>query len=82
MQASRLPGGKRKVTRVSEINGMEGEAIQMHDLFSYEQKGVDTEGHAVGTFHVMGIRPRCAERIESRGVKLPNDLFARREIAS
>src|SRR5215218_10562680 len=77
IQASRLPGGKRKVTRVSEISGMEGEQITMHDIFSYEQKGVDEAGHAIGTFTVCGIRPRCCDRIESRGIMLPSDLFLR-----
>ena len=78
VQASRLPGGKRKVTRVSEISGMEGEQITMHDIFSFEQQGMDENGHAVGQFVCHGIRPRCSERIEQRGIKLPMDLFARR----
>jgi pilus assembly protein CpaF len=78
IQARRVTGGKRKVTAVSEIVGMEGENIQMHDLFSYEQSGVDEHGHAVGRFISTGIRPKVAERIESRGTRLPSDLFARR----
>jgi pilus assembly protein CpaF len=78
IQARRITGGKRKVTAVSEIVGMEGDNIQMHDLFAYEQTGVDAEGHAVGRFISTGIRPKCAERIESRGTRLPADLFARR----
>jgi pilus assembly protein CpaF len=78
VQARRITGGKRKVTSVSEIVGMEGDNIQMHDLFYYEQTGVNGEGNAVGRFVCNGIRPRCAERIESRGLKLPTDLFARR----
>jgi pilus assembly protein CpaF len=78
IQARRVTGGKRKVTAVSEIVGMEGENIQMHDLFAYEQSGVDAAGHAVGRFISTGIRPKVAERIESRGTRLPSDLFARR----
>jgi pilus assembly protein CpaF len=77
VQASRLAGGKRKVTRVSEITGMEGEQIQMHDLFAFEQRDVDSNGHATGQFVCSGIRPRCVERIEHRGIRLPSDLFAR-----
>src|SRR6201987_3033716 len=50
VQASRLPGGKRKVTRVSEISGMEGDQVTMHDIFSFEQQGVDANGHTVGQF--------------------------------
>lgn len=80
VQAQRLPGGKRKVTRVSEITGMEGENIMMHDIFVFEQTGVDANGHATGNFTVSGIRPQCTQRIEHRGIKLPADLFHRRVI--
>jgi len=80
IQVRRITGGRRKVTSVSEIVGMEGDSVQMHDLFVYEQTGVDPEGHAIGRFSATGIRPRTAERIESRGIHLPADLFARRVI--
>src|SRR5438045_3846492 len=48
IQAQRMMGGKRKIVSVSEITGMEGEQIQMHDLFIFEQTGVDENGHAAG----------------------------------
>jgi len=80
VQAQRLPGGKRKVTRVSEIAGMEGENLLIHDLFSFEQTGLDENGCAVGHFLCHGIRPKCAERIESRGTRLGPDMFMRRTI--
>lgn len=80
VQARRLTGGRRKITTVSEITGMEGDHIQMHDLFAFEQESVDGDGHATGRFIATGIRPRCAERIEHRGIKLPADLFTRREL--
>ena len=80
VQSRRLTGGRRKVVSVSEITGMEGEQIQMHDLFAFEQTGVDVDGHATGRFMATGIRPRSAERIENRGIRLPSDLFLRRHI--
>ncbi|HEX4055826.1 MAG TPA: CpaF family protein [Tepidisphaeraceae bacterium] len=80
VQATRLTGGKRKVTRVTEITGMEGDGIQAHDIFQYEQTGVDGNGQAIGCFTVCGIRPRCCDKIESRGVPLPAELFQRRKI--
>jgi pilus assembly protein CpaF len=82
IQVQRLPGGKRKVTRVSEIVGMEAENLLLHDLFSFEQTGVDENGCAVGQFLCHGLRPKCVERIESRGTRLPADLFLRRTIAA
>src|SRR5690349_15865173 len=46
VQAQRLTGGKRKVTRVSEITGMEGDQIQLQDIFTFEQTGLDEGGMA------------------------------------
>jgi pilus assembly protein CpaF len=80
VQARRLTGGRRRIVSVSEITGMEGEQIQMHDLFVYEQTGVDSDGHSTGAFKCNGIRPRCAERIEHRGIRLPADLFQGRKL--
>ena len=80
VQTRRLPGGRRKIVSVSELAGMEGDGIQMHDLFLFEQTGVDADGHALGHFICTGIRPRCHERIESRGIRLPVELFQRRAI--
>jgi pilus assembly protein CpaF len=80
VQARRLAGGKRKIIAVSEITGMEGDNVTMHDLFTFEQRGVDSDGNALGVFVVHGIRPRCADKIERRGLLLPADLFHRREI--
>ncbi|MEO6436998.1 MAG: CpaF family protein [Tepidisphaeraceae bacterium] len=80
VQAQRMMGGRRKVVSVSEITGMEGDQIQMHDLFLYEQTGVDEHGHAEGRFISTGIRPRVVQRIEHAGMRLPNDWFSRKVI--
>jgi pilus assembly protein CpaF len=80
VQAQRLMGGRRKVVSVSEITGMEGDQIQMHDLFLFEQTGVDEHGHAQGRFVATGIRPRLVQRIEHAGMRLPPEWFARRVI--
>ncbi len=80
VQVARLQGGQRKLIRISEITGMEGDIISMHDLFAFKQTGVDAEGAAHGYFFATGIRPRCLERLEAAGVGLPLDLFERRVI--
>ncbi|MBC8107108.1 MAG: CpaF family protein [Anaerolineae bacterium] len=81
VQTTRLTGGRRKVTNISEITGTEGEQIQMHDLFVFEQTGVDANGHADGRFITTGIRPRVAERMEHFGVRVPAELFRRGAVA-
>jgi pilus assembly protein CpaF len=78
IQASRLIGGARKIVKISEITGMEGDVISMHDLFVYKQTGLDANRVAQGYFHTTGIRPKCLERLESAGIRLPVEMFERR----
>ena len=78
VQVSRLMGGARKVIKVSEVTGMEGDSIVMHDLFAFKQTGVDEARKAQGYFHATGIRPYCLERLAALGVPLPSNLFERR----
>jgi pilus assembly protein CpaF len=78
VQVARLQGGARRVVKVSEITGMEGEVVAMQDIFAYKQTGVDDKGRAQGYFHCTGIRPKCLDRLESSGVRVPFELFERR----
>ena len=78
VQAVRLTGGSRKITRISEITGMEGDVLTMHDIYSFKQTGVDSERRAVGYFQSTGIRPSCLERLESAGLPLPVEMFEER----
>jgi pilus assembly protein CpaF len=78
IQASRLQGGPRKVTSVSEVIGMEGDTIIMQEIFAFRQTGVDANGRAHGEFIATGIRPSFMDRLEQTGCHLPNDLFIQR----
>jgi pilus assembly protein CpaF len=78
IQIARLHGGARKIIKISEITGMEGDIISMHDLFAYKQTGVDPEGNAQGYFYSTGIRPQCMDTLQAAGVTLPVELFERR----
>lgn len=82
VQAARLTGGARKVIKISEITGMEGENITMHDLFVFRQTGLSADGVATGSFICTGIRPHCLEHIESMGIRLPPGLFDRRTLVN
>ena len=82
IQASRLQGGPRKVTYITEIVGMEGDTIVMQDIFRFVQEGIDSDGKAFGHFQSTGVRPKCIEHLESAGVKLPPSIFAERQLRS
>nr|WP_315854159.1 CpaF family protein [Gemmata palustris] len=78
VQVSRLVGGARKVVKVSEVTGTEGENFAMQDLFVFKQTGVDGDRRAQGCFHATGLRPNCMERLEAHGLTLSMDLFRKR----
>lgn len=80
VQAARLTGGARKVIKISEITGMEGENITMHDLFVFKQTGLNSDGVASGYFMSTGIRPHCLESLEAMGIKLSQGIFERRSL--
>ncbi len=75
VQVSRLIDGKRKVTSIQEITGMEGEVITMQEIFSFRQTGVAEGGAVVGHFSASGIRPRFLERLNSFGIGVSGALF-------
>jgi pilus assembly protein CpaF len=78
VQVSRLMGGARKVVKVSEVTGTEGDNFAMQDLFVFRQTGVDGNRQAQGCFHSAGLRPNCLDRLEAHGQGLPMDLFRKR----
>lgn len=72
VQQSRVRDGSRKVTKIVEITGMEGEIISTQDIFSYEMKGTDENGKVIGAFTATNIRPKIMDSFESRGAKIPS----------
>ena len=69
VQISRLRDGSRKITRITEVTGMESDVITLQDLFSYEQTTVDQEGRVMGAFKAANLRPQFAEAFERVGLK-------------
>jgi pilus assembly protein CpaF len=78
VQVARLSGGLRKVVSVSEITGMEGDVISMHDIFLFRQTGIDSKRRALGYFCSTGVRPHCLKRLEAYGVSFSPNLFEAR----
>ncbi|MFZ1935174.1 MAG: CpaF family protein [Thermoguttaceae bacterium] len=78
VQASRLQGGARKVTAITEVVGMEQDTVVMQDVYRYDKDGVDENGRAYGRFVATGIRPAFMSRLEQAGVRLPSSAFRER----
>ena len=75
VQIARLADGRRKVTSLSEIVGMEGETITMQEIYRYKVTGRDADGKVIGHFEATGIRPKFLADAETAGIHLPADLF-------
>jgi pilus assembly protein CpaF len=76
IQLARFSDGKRRLTCLSEIVGMEGDVITMQDVFRFEQEGVNEKGEVLGSLRPTGIRPKFADRLRANGVHLPAAMFS------
>jgi pilus assembly protein CpaF len=75
VQLSRQSDGKRKVTSIAEVTGLEGDIIQMQEIFKYVRTGTAPDGTVEGHFQATGVRPRFLTHLANQGVKLPGNFF-------
>ncbi len=73
---SRLRDGTRRIVKISEIVGMEGDIITLQDIYDFDYSaGTDEHGRFRGHLKPTGIRPNVTKRIRDIGIELPAELF-------
>lgn len=75
VQVARLTDGRRKILSISELTGMEGEVVNMQEIFTFRRTGVDGSGNVRGHFCATGVRPKFCERLAAFGVNLPDAVY-------
>jgi pilus assembly protein CpaF len=75
VQGLRLIDGRRKITSIQEITGMEGEIITMQEIFAFRQTGISRDGQVEGHFQATGVRPKFTSRLHAFGIDLPDTMF-------
>jgi pilus assembly protein CpaF len=76
VQLTRLRDGTRRVTHVTEVQGMEGETVTLQDAFLFDYAaGVDASGKFLGKPVPTGVRPRFTDRFDDLGIKLSPRVF-------
>ena len=75
IQVLRLIDGRRKITSIQEITGMEGDIITMQEIFAFRQTGVAADGAVEGYFQATGVRPKFSERLRTFGIAMPDTMF-------
>jgi len=79
IQQTRLKDGSRKITHITEVQGMEGDTVVLQDIFVFEQIGIDQAGRIIGKLVPTGVRPKFYERLETSGIYIPPTVFIERE---
>jgi len=75
VQQERMRDGTRKVTSITEVDGMEGDVIKLNEIFRFEQTGLDENDKVMGQLRPTGVQPRFLERFETHNIFLPPDTF-------
>jgi pilus assembly protein CpaF len=75
IQLQRLVDGRRKVVAIAEITGMEGDVVQMHEIYRFVKEHTDDQGNVHGTFKATGIRPTFLTDLKHMGLDLPQSHF-------
>ncbi|MBR7024845.1 MAG: CpaF family protein [Selenomonadaceae bacterium] len=75
LQQSRIRDGSRKITYITEVQGMEGDTIILQDLFRYVQDRIDERGKSIGHFESMGLMPNFMDKFQMNGIDLPKSFF-------
>jgi pilus assembly protein CpaF len=75
IQVLRLIDGRRKVTSIQEITGMEGEVVTMQELYAFRHTGMGQDGQVLGHFQATGVRPKFTDRLKAFGHILPDAMF-------
>jgi pilus assembly protein CpaF len=75
VQLQRLSDGKRRVTSIAEITGLEGDILQMQEIFKYTRTGTAPDGTVEGHFSATGVRPRFLSELVARGINIPGAYF-------
>jgi pilus assembly protein CpaF len=80
IHVARFSDGTRKVIKITEITGMEGDTVLTQDLFEYVRAGIDADGIVLGSFRATGTRSTYTERMQAAGFESPAEMFAARAL--
>ena len=75
VQIARLEDGKRKVTSIQEITGMEGDVITTQEIYCFKRTGTNPDGSVKGVFSATGVCPKVSEKIATYGISLSDGMF-------
>jgi pilus assembly protein CpaF len=76
VQHDLLSDGARRITRMTELAGVENDHVVLRDLFEYQRRGVNEAGREVGQWVCGGLKPRFLDKCEKLGFTIPPEVYA------
>ena len=75
IQLQRLSDGRRRCVSISEITGMEGEVVQMQEIYRFQKENTDDQGNVQGSYRATGIRPTFLTDLKHMGLEVSPSHF-------
>jgi pilus assembly protein CpaF len=75
IHVDRLPDGRRVVTAVTEVQGLEGETILLQDVFKYRFLHGTERGKPAGELVATGLRPKFMDKLTEKEIEVPAATF-------
>lgn len=76
IQVARMSDGRRYLTSLHELTGMEGDVVTMQEIFRFKRTGLDENHNVLGHFEATGIRPKFMEQLENMGIHVSPEIFS------
>jgi|AZIH01.1.fsa_nt_gi pilus assembly protein CpaF len=78
VQQTRFSCGSRKVTSITEVTGIEGNTVQLAEIFRFRQTGYGSDGRVQGVFEATGLIPEFYEKLAGQGAQVDLSIFDKR----
>jgi pilus assembly protein CpaF len=75
VQVQRYSDGTRRVSSITEMTGLEGDVVQMQEIYRFRVTGMTPDSKVVGEFRATGVRPRFLEGLSGFNLNMPKDAF-------
>jgi len=76
VQLNRISDGSRKITKITEVAGMEGDIITLQDIFEFKQEGLNSQRKVIGKHRATGFIPRFVDSLQEKGIATSREIFS------
>jgi pilus assembly protein CpaF len=79
IQQTRFSDGKRRITSIVEVDGMEGDVVLLQKIFEFKRKGKTADGTITGEYSGCGYAPTFYKELEDAGLVMDRNIFGEKD---